>query len=251
MQQSIVNNKKKYIFFILFLKNFLIKAKFIHITSNDEKISLLNLYIKNEFILAPNGLGQTIKNINFNELVDLRISSKQILFVGKVCEHKNIDILINAFSIFLKERFEWKLSIVGYIENVKYLEKIKKIIKNKKLEKNVVITGFKTGQNLIDEYKRSSFFVSASKSENFGLSIAEALKSGLPCVVPEKSPWRDIEKNKCGFSSPPNEIKIAKHMTKICDDYVGNKKIFSNCIELTKPYSWLSQADLLLTSYNK
>ena len=77
-----------------------------------------------------------------------------------------------------------EINIVGYIENDKYLEKIKKIIKNKKLE-NVVIAGFKTGQDLIDEYKRSSFFVSASKSENFGLSIAEALKSGLPCIVPK------------------------------------------------------------------
>lgn len=251
MQQSIMRNKKKYIFFILFLKNFLTNAKFIHITSNDEKINLINLNIKNEYIFAPNGVEETIKNISFNKLVNIRVNSKQVLFVGKICEHKNIDILINAFSLFIAEKVDWRLMIVGHIEDDRYLEKIKKIIKNKKLEKNVVIAGFKTGQYLIDEYKRASFFVSASKSENFGLSIAEALKSGLPCIVPKKSPWRDIAKNKCGFSSPPDEVKIAQYMIEICNDYVDNKEVFYNCIELTKPYSWKSQAEILLNGYNK
>ena len=69
--------------------------------------------------------------------------------------------------------------------------------------------------------------------------------------MPKKSPWRDIAKNKCGFSSPPDEVKIAQYMIEICNDYVENKEVFYNCIELTKPYSWKSQAEILLTSYNK
>ena len=131
MQQSIMSNKKKYIFFILFLKNFLINARFIHITSNDEKINLINLNIKNEYIFAPNGVEETIKNISFNKLINIRVNSKQVLFVGKICEHKNIDILINAFSLFIAEKVGWRLMIVGHIEDDRYLEKIKKLLKIK------------------------------------------------------------------------------------------------------------------------
>ena len=251
MDASIKDNIVKKFFFLIFLKNILTNAKFIHITSNDEKISLLNLNIKNEYIFAPNGVDEVIKNIDFNDLTNIRAKFKQILFVGKICEHKNIDVLINAFSRFLKKKIGWKLSIIGHIEDKIYLKKIKQIINNKNLEEKVVIGGFKTGEDLINEYKRSSFFVSASKSENFGLSIAEALKSGLPCVVPKQSPWSNITKHGCGFSSTPDEKDISESMIKICNHHIENEKIFHKCVELTNSYSWESQAEVLIAGYNK
>ena len=251
MEEVINNSKKKYLFFSLFLKAFLNKAKFIHITSEDEEDSLKKLHINNELIFAPNGINDLLKNNDFSELNKLRNKSKQILFVGKVCSHKNIDVLIKAFHLFSKQKQGWKLSIVGNLEDKKYLESTKKLIKDKNIEDMILLKGFKTGIHLINEYKKSSFFVSASRSENFGLSIAEALKSGLPCIVPKKSPWKNLSKYDCGFSSEPDEVEISKFMIKICKDYINNERVFSAAKKITKSYSWSAQAELLIQGYNK
>jgi len=251
MEDVINSNKKKYIFFSLFLKVILNKAKFIHITSQDEEDSLKKLYIKNKLIFAPNGVNDLLKNDDFSELNKLRNKSKQILFVGKVCSHKNIDVLIKAFDLFSKHKQGWKLSIVGNLEDKSYLENIKQLITDKNIEDMIFLKGFKTGIDLINEYKKSSFFVSASQSENFGLSIAEALNSGLPCIVPQKSPWKNLSTYNCGFSSKPDEIEISKFMIKISEDYINNKRVFFAAKKMTKAYSWYSQAKLLMHEYNK
>ena len=40
--------------------------------------------------------------------------------------------------------------------------------------------------------------------------MAEALASGIPVIVSNKTPWRDIEKNKCGIFTDNNKHSLYK-----------------------------------------
>lgn len=51
-------------------------------------------------------------------------------------------------------------------------------------------------------------FLLATHGENFGHAIAEALLSGLPVIISNKTPWRGLEQAKAGFDLPLETEKI-------------------------------------------
>jgi glycosyltransferase involved in cell wall biosynthesis len=48
-------------------------------------------------------------------------------------------------------------------------------------------------------YAVASIFLLASHGENFGLSIAEALASGVPALVTDSTPWSGLNRNGAGW----------------------------------------------------
>jgi glycosyltransferase involved in cell wall biosynthesis len=51
-------------------------------------------------------------------------------------------------------------------------------------------------------YRNYHLFVSASKGENFGHAIAEALSYGLPCFIGLNTPWSGLESAGAGKQLP-------------------------------------------------
>lgn len=49
------------------------------------------------------------------------------------------------------------------------------------------------------ELRRASLFVFPSVSENFGISIAEALYAELPVIATKGTPWQELETHHCGW----------------------------------------------------
>jgi glycosyltransferase involved in cell wall biosynthesis len=45
----------------------------------------------------------------------------------------------------------------------------------------------------------ADLFIHPSDSENFGISIAEALYAGLPVITTKGAPWEELEMKKCGW----------------------------------------------------
>ena len=48
-------------------------------------------------------------------------------------------------------------------------------------------------------YAKADLFILPSYSENFGMSVAEALASGTPAIVSKGAPWDELNKNKAGW----------------------------------------------------
>ena len=67
-------------------------------------------------------------------------------------------------------------------------------------------------------------FILLSHSENFGLSIAEALSYQLPVITTTNTPWKKLEKYKCGWCINLNEI-IARTLEKAIELPCLEKKI--------------------------
>ena len=57
---------------------------------------------------------------------------------------------------------------------------------------DIKLLGFIDGPDLKKYYSTSSVLVMPSKSENFGMSIFEALHFNKPVIVPEISPWPSL-----------------------------------------------------------
>ena len=103
--------------------------------------------------------------------------NKLLLGVGRYTRQKGFDMLIKAFSLFLKEIPDWKLKIIGQGEDKKFLETL---IKENALQDKVELVP--PTKNIKDEYLRAGMFVLSSRWEGFVLVLTEAKAAGLPAV---------------------------------------------------------------------
>ena len=58
-------------------------------------------------------------------------------------------------------------------------------------------------------YPVASLFLLPSHNENFGLVIAEAMANGVPVLVTDTTPWRELNRNEFGWCVPWGEYGTA------------------------------------------
>jgi len=55
------------------------------------------------------------------------------------------------------------------------------------------------GEEKLRAYQAASLFVVSTHSENFGMTVAEALAAGTPAIVSKGAPWRGLETEGAGW----------------------------------------------------
>jgi spore coat protein SA len=107
-----------------------------------------------------------------------------IVFAGRLIPRKGIPLLIKATKEARKIVPSAKLVIAGGTSNRTYKKKLMKIAK--KLKVPVKFLGNVPRNKMHEVYALGDCFVCPSqKHEAFGLVVAEALASGLPCIASE------------------------------------------------------------------
>lgn len=82
-------------------------------------------------------------------------------------------------------------------DNDGYGDKVKQWIDEKNLNNRVTFTGMLTGKDKLEVLNDANVFVLPSYSENFGISVIEAMISGLPVVISNKvNIYRELSDNK-------------------------------------------------------
>lgn len=181
--RSISTKLKKYIYDVLFEKRMIKNAAMIHCVSQREKddsaIKHPNIVIVNNGVNIPIKRNDRVIKDNIN-----------ILFLGRVdIAHKGLDILLEGFSIYQKEKQDTKIKIIiagpsmGNDENT-----LKDLVARNNLEKYVEFKGKVLGEekNALFE-NAANLFVHTSRWEGLPISILEALSYGLPVFVSKET----------------------------------------------------------------
>jgi glycosyltransferase involved in cell wall biosynthesis len=230
---------KKFAMFI-FQKDMLNYADFLHITEPNERKSLEAINIKNKTILIPNGieLDHMFYSLNKGILSKINYDTniKYIMFLGRIVHNKGLHYLINSY-IKLKNKYKnIEVLVVGGVEDKKYF---KKIIK----PDGVHFLGVLDGEDKHTVFCISSLFVLPTKSENFGISIAEAMSYKIPVVTTTGTPWQEIEKNNAGWWVDLSQENIDNAIDEAMgESYDMLKAKGDRGYDIIKHYTWDRQA---------
>ncbi len=160
--------------------------------SNFTKKRLLNkLKIKNSDVdVVYNGVDfELIDDVQINE----RYESPTIVSVGRLVPYKRYDLMLKVIKELQKEIEGIQLVLIGEGSEE---ENLKKLSKKLGIEDKVEFKGrIPDYEDLIKEMKKADMFSMTSITEGFGLVVIEAMASGLPYVITDIPPFREVTKN--------------------------------------------------------
>ena len=137
--------------------------------------------INEKIFIIPNGIDNYyFKNIfvdkNAKESIE-RIKNKKInlIFVGKICKRKNLELTLKAISILRKYDWIINFNVIGKITDQKLYDRLAN-----KYEFNYL--GEHNRIEIVSLLRENDIFVMPSKTETFGLVYAEAMSQGLPVI---------------------------------------------------------------------
>jgi len=113
----------------------------------------------------------------------------EYLFVGKLTERKNVEVIIRAISILIKDLHNAKLDIVGVGPQREYLNEL---VNKLNLGNNIKFHGKVDDDELLRLYNKNCAYVSASLWEGFGLPLLEAMACGKPVIASDIPAHREI-----------------------------------------------------------
>lgn len=208
----------KKIYFNLFAKQYINKASAIHFTTKDEQEKVTKyLGITAPSFVIPNGID--ISSIALSAESKARIIDKKyILILGRIDKKKGFDILIPAFANIIK-KFNDLILVIAGDDKSPYAQEVRKMVEEKKISNNIIFTGQVTGDDKWALYKNALMFVLPSYSENFGMSVVEAMACGCPVVISDKvGIYKEVVDNNAGIIVNTSVESVEEGILKLLND---------------------------------
>ena len=181
----------KRIFWPLVQRPSLAAVSCFHATAKSEYEDIRRMGFRQPVAIIPNG-------VDMPDLVPKPENDfRTLLFLSRIHPVKGLDKLLPAWRA-VQDRFgDWRLRIVGP-DNRGYLAQMQRLAAELGLER-IEFVGPLYGDDKMLAYGQADLFVLPTYSENFGMSVAEALAAGTPAIVTKGAPWEGLEQHGCGW----------------------------------------------------
>ncbi|MBP9741973.1 MAG: glycosyltransferase [Burkholderiales bacterium] len=183
-------SKIKQLFWPLLQKPALDPTVCFHATAESEYLDIRRMGYTQPVAIIPNGIDLPE---GFQKQVN---ESKTVLFLGRIHPIKGLAMLLEAWAKLESSFPDWQLKIVGP-DNVGHLSELQELQSKLSLQRVVFISAVYEQQKW-QEYHNADLFVLPSYSENFAMSVAEALACGVPAVVSKGAPWQELDAYNAG-----------------------------------------------------
>lgn len=179
------------------------RADLLHATSDAEYEEIRALGLSAPVAVIPNGVDVPLPDAGPG--ISLR---RTLLYLGRMHPKKGLDTLLEAWRGLQDKHGDWDLVIVGCGEPG-YESEIMRLSDRLSLRR-VAFAGPLYGPAKSRAYFDAGLFVLPTRSENFGMVVAEALAHGCPAVVSRGAPWAALEQRHCGWWVPVEVAGLAE-----------------------------------------
>lgn len=155
---------------------------------------------EDSIVIVPNG-GRDLMKVDVPK-------EDSILYVGRLVKYKGVDHILSAMAILKGRGKNVQLRVVGTGPEK---ESLVRTAQELGLEGQIVWMEGISEEQLNLEYHKAGVLVLLSALEAYGLVIAEALKSGTPCIVAKTSALTEFtsEPGCFGVEFPPDPEEVA------------------------------------------
>jgi len=168
------------------------------------------------------------------------------LYVGNAYPHKNLDRLVEAFSLVVSKNPDVKLILVGKEDY--FYRRLKEKVIGLKIEKNILFTGFVAENDLENYYKHALATIQPSLMEGFGLTGLEAMHANCLVLASDIPSLKEIYQDAALYFDP-----LAVESMHATIREVLEKKKFQSFIEKGRKrvadFSWEKMAKQTMNIY--
>lgn len=189
-------SRVKQLFWPLVQKPALAAVSCFHATAGSEYADIRRMGFKQPVAVIPNG-------IDLPALAPkARSERRTLLFLGRIHPNKGLDLLLPAWARVQGRFPDWDLVIVGndqgYHGTSGHLDEMKALAVSLGLQ-CVKFEGARYGNEKFAAFRNADLYVLPTYSENFGMTVAEALSQETPAIVTKGAPWQGLEANDAGW----------------------------------------------------
>lgn len=176
-----------------------------------------------------------------------------ILYMGTLEPRKNIESIIEAFSLFKKECASTSKNIKLVIAGKKgwLFESIFNLVDKLNLRKEVIFTDY------VDEidkpliYNMASLFLFPSLYEGFGIPVLEAMASSIPVITSNVSSLPEVAGDAAILAAPKDIEAIAKYMNEILSNEELKNDLVKKGHVQAKKFTWEASAEKTYNIYKE
>lgn len=200
-------------------------------------------------------LYQHVLNIKEIEQVRERYKLPQnyILYMGTLEPRKNIERIVEAFSLFKQNSGpigkDFKLVLAGkkgwlydtIFEKVKYFS----------LEQEIIFTDYVEEGHKVILYRLASLFIFPSLYEGFGIPVLEAMAGGVPVITSNCSSLPEVAGTAAVLVDPYDSESMAIAMERILSDEEMRQALIREGYQQIKKFNWGRSAQKLYQVYQE
>ncbi len=162
-----------------------------HATSAEEAQDIRRHGFRQPIAVIPNGIDVP------EAAADVSAREPVVLFLGRIHPKKGIEDLLEVWRSLAPRFPNWSVDIAGPVDS-DYARLLKHRSASMRLPR-LHFVGELSGDAKWRAFRRASIFVLPTRSENFGIAVAESLASGTAAVVSKGAPWEGVITEQCGW----------------------------------------------------
>ncbi len=183
------------------------------VSEYEKKLVESDFEVAAKTVKIPNG-------VNLKEFENLKQRGKDskkkkerekiLLYVGRLEEYKGVQYIIQS----LPELQDFRLRIVG---KGPYEAELRNMANSSGVEERIDWLKDLSRKELLECYADADIFLMLSSHEAYGITVAEALAAGTPCIVAKGSALEEFVngKNCIGIENPVSKEKVARALKEI------------------------------------
>jgi glycosyltransferase involved in cell wall biosynthesis len=165
------------------------------------------------------------------------LPKKYILFIGSLQPRKNLNSLLDAWSVLEKEFPEVSLVIVGT------KGRVFRQIKLPARLRRVIFLGYVPDQDLSGLYSGATIFIQPSLDEGFGLTVLEAMACGAPVVISKAGALPEVAGSAALQVDPSKVSDIAQGLRRLLSEENFRLDLKYKGLEHARQFPWERSAE--------
>ena len=179
-----------------------------------------------------------------------RISGEYFLYLGNLEPRKNIERLIEAYALALKERRNLPTLVIAGGKGWLYSSIFQKV-KQLDIAEQVHFTGYVEDDDVPVLMNGAQVFCFPSLYEGFGMPPLEAMACGTPVLVSHTSSIPEVV-GECGIYVNPYSVEqISQELIRLSNDVELRNELEKRGLERSRMFSWDISAEKLVLVYKK